>query len=49
MSVKADPMVIDSPAEETGASTPKKGRPRGSNERTRVDEAYLQILSLITD
>jgi GntR family transcriptional repressor for pyruvate dehydrogenase complex len=48
MSTKANPLQTDEALSERQAP-PRKSRAHGNTERTRVDEAYVRILALITD
>src|ERR1700742_1449215 len=49
MSGKREPIESMPEHEPSAGSAAKKGRQRASTERTRVDEAYVQILALITE
>jgi GntR family transcriptional regulator, transcriptional repressor for pyruvate dehydrogenase complex len=49
MSGKMEPMDPETAASAASSPGAKKGRQRASTDRTRVDEAYLHILALITE
>lgn len=49
MSGKGDPIAPAPDQEPPAGTSSKKSRQRASTDRTRVDEAYLQILALITE
>ena len=49
MRAKREPIESSSEHTTPAGSGPKKSRPRASTDRTRVDEAYVRILALITE